>query len=211
MTQWTRSRGPRTNNYPADCLVEDCLIYRTGRVEKQTAPVEIDLSARITVRHCSIYEVPRAGINIGDGCWGGHVIEFCDVFDTVRETGDHGSFNSWGRDRFWLPDIKQVNVAPWRAHPQLPALDCVEPITIRNSRWRCDHGWDIDLDDGSSYYLIYNNLCLNGGIKNREGLRTSGGEQRHREQLVSPARVVCQQRRRLPEEHHLYGLSAGAG
>src|SRR5581483_8374911 len=40
---------------------------------------------------------------------------------------------------------------------------------IASSRWRCDHGWDIDLDDGSSNYHIYNNLCLNGGIKNREG------------------------------------------
>ena len=163
-----KGRGPKTNNYPADCLVDDCLIYRTGRVEKQTAPVQISLSARITVRHCSIYEVPRAGINIGDGCWGGHVIEFCDVFDTVRETGDHGSFNSWGRDRFWLPDIKEVD-ALVAAHPELATLDCVEPIVIRNSRWRCDHGWDIDLDDGSSFYAIYNNLCLNGGIKNREG------------------------------------------
>ena len=47
--------------------------------------------------------MPRAGINVGDGCWGGHVIEFCDIFDTVTETGDHGSFNSWGRDRFWGP------------------------------------------------------------------------------------------------------------
>lgn len=37
------------------------------------------------------------------------------------------------------------------------------------NRWRCDHGWDIDLDDGSSNYEIYNNLCLNGGLKNREG------------------------------------------
>jgi len=27
----------------------------------------------------------------------------------------------------------------------------------------------IDLDDGSSNYRIYNNLCLRGGIKNREG------------------------------------------
>jgi hypothetical protein len=35
---------------------------------------------------------------------------------------------------------------------------------------RCDHGWDIDLDDGSSNYQIYNNLCLNGGIKLREGV-----------------------------------------
>jgi hypothetical protein len=40
---------------------------------------------------------------------------------------------------------------------------------LRNNRWRCDHGWDIDLDDGSSYYFISNNLCLHGGIKNREG------------------------------------------
>jgi hypothetical protein len=49
-------------------------------------------------------------------------------------------------------------------------LDVVKPITIRNNRMRCDHGWDIDLDDGSSNYHIYNNLCLNGGIKLREGV-----------------------------------------
>jgi hypothetical protein len=52
--------------------------------------------------------------------------------------------------------------------PSLALLD-TEKSVIRNSRWRCDHGWDIDLDDGSSYYHIYNNLCLNGGIKLREG------------------------------------------
>ena len=34
---------------------------------------------------------------------------------------------------------------------------------------RCDHGWDIDLDDGSTNYHIYNNVCLNGGLKLREG------------------------------------------
>jgi hypothetical protein len=45
----------------------------------------------------------------------------------------------------------------------------VQPIIIRNNRWRCDHGWDIDLDDGSANYHIYNNLTLNGGIKLREG------------------------------------------
>jgi len=162
--------GPKTNNYPADCLVEDCLICRSGHFEKQTAPVEIDMAARITVRHCSLYDVPRAGINIGDGCWGGHVIEYCDVFDTVKETGDHGSFNSWGRDRYWeLQGVDLEKDDDWSAHKDLPFLDVVEPITIRNSRWRCDHGWDIDLDDGASNYHIYNNLCLNGGIKNREG------------------------------------------
>ena len=58
-----------------DQLFVNCLIYLSGRVEKQTAPVQIQLSWDITVRHCSLYDVPRAGINIGDGCWGGHVIE----------------------------------------------------------------------------------------------------------------------------------------
>jgi hypothetical protein len=165
-----RTPGPNTENYPADCLVDDCLIHETGRVEKQTAGIEIDLAARITVRHCSIYDLPRAGINIGDGCWGGHVIEFCDVFDTVKETGDHGSFNSWGRDRFWRPNIGEVNA--WvRQAPELPLLDVVQPIVLANNRWRCDHGWDIDLDDGSSNYVIRNNLCLRGGLKNREGFR----------------------------------------
>ena len=165
-----KTPGPKTKNFPANCLVDDCLIYRSGRFEKQTAPVQIMLAQDITVRHCSIYDVPRAGINIGGGRWGGHVIEFCDVFDTVKETGDHGSFNSWGRDRFWhLTDLDLDDDATWAAHEDLPLLDAVKTVTLRYNRWRCDHGWDIDLDDGSSNYHIIGNLCLNGGIKNREG------------------------------------------
>jgi membrane-associated protease RseP (regulator of RpoE activity) len=165
-----RTPGPKTANYPADCLVDDCLIYLSGRVEKQTAPVQIELAQGITVRHCSLYDVPRAGINIGDGCWGGHVIEFCDIFDTVKETGDHGSFNSWGRDRFWgLGGLDLNNDQAWEANKDVVLLDAVKTTILRNNRWRCDHGWDIDLDDGSSNYEIRDNLCLNGGLKNREG------------------------------------------
>jgi hypothetical protein len=163
-----RTPGPRSRNFPQDCIVEDCLITRTGRVEKQTAPVQISMSHRITVRDCSIYDVPRAGINLSEGTFGGHLIEGCDVFNTVLETGDHGSFNSWGRDRYWTPDIKQT-VPQVRADSTLPFLDMLDSNTIRFNRWRCDHGWDIDLDDGSSWYRIYNNLLLNGGLKMREG------------------------------------------
>jgi hypothetical protein len=160
--------GPRTSNYPAQCRVHDNLITRTGRVEKQTAGVNISMSSAITVSHNSIYDVPRAGINICDGAWGGHVIEHNDVFDTVKETGDHGSFNSWGRDRYWHRD--RALSAEWvKQYPDMPRWDAVKTTIIRSNRWRCDHGWDIDLDDGSSNYRIYNNLCLNGGIKLREG------------------------------------------
>ena len=55
------------------------------------------------------------------------------------------------------------------ANPRLAKVDAVE-TTVKNNRMRCDRGWDIDLDDGSSNYLIAENLCLGGGLKLREGL-----------------------------------------
>ncbi len=161
-------KGPRSNNYPSDCLVEDCLITLTGRDEKQTAGVHMSVSANIRINHCSIYDMPRAGININEGTFGGHVIENSDIFNTVLETGDHGSFNSWGRDRYWTGDGKEV-VKALENRPNLYLLDVLAPNIIRNNRWRCDHGWDIDLDDGSSHYRIYNNVLLNRGLKLREG------------------------------------------
>lgn len=165
-----RTPGPKGYDFPQECTVEDCLITRTGRHEKQTAPVQISMSYRITVNHCSIYDVPRAGINISEGTFGGHVIEYCDVFNTVLETGDHGSFNSWGRDRYWTPNVNTVS-AEVEKDTLLPYLDMIDINVIRNSRWRCDHGWDIDLDDGSSFYHIYNNVLLNRGLKLREGYK----------------------------------------
>ena len=163
-----KSPGPKNEKYPRQCSASDNLIYSIGKVEKQSTGVHIEMSSEILVSHNSIYDVPRAGINIGSGAWGGHIFEYNDVFDTVQETGDHGSFNSWGRDRFWHPKRKIMDEMT-SAHPELIALDAQKTVTIRNNRFRCDHGWDIDLDDGSSNYHIYNNLCLNGGIKLREG------------------------------------------
>ena len=160
--------GPKNELYPRECLVENNLIHRIGRVEKQTAGVQISMAMDITVSHNSIYDVPRAGINIGDGTWGGHVLEFNDVFNTVLQTSDHGSFNSWGRDRFWHPKRGEMNKLTTDI-PDMYKWDAVKTTIIRNNRFRCDHGWDIDLDDGSSNYHIYNNLLLNSGLKLREG------------------------------------------
>lgn len=160
--------GPKNELYPRECIVKDNLIHRIGRIEKQTAGVQISMAMDITVSHNSIYDVPRAGINIGDGTWGGHILEYNDVFNTVLETSDHGSFNSWGRDRFWHPKRNVMNKITTE-NPEMPKWDAIKTTVIRNNRFRCDHGWDIDLDDGSSNYHIYNNLMLNSGLKLREG------------------------------------------
>jgi hypothetical protein len=164
-----RTPGPKTNNYPAECKVYDNLMFNLGFVEKQSAGVELSMCQDITVSHNTIYDVPRAGINVSEGTWGGHIIEYNDVFNTVKESGDHGSFNSWGRDRYWHPNKTTLD-SIIEHNFDFALLDVVKPIIIRNNRMRCDHGWDIDLDDGSSNYRIYNNLCLNGGIKLREGV-----------------------------------------
>lgn len=166
--QMDKGTGPLTPDYPSDCLVDDNLIHSIGETEKQGAGIQLSMSARITIRNNSIYDLPRAGINVSEGTWGGHLIEGNDVFDTVLETGDHGSFNSWGRDRYWHPDRNVMDEFA-KEHPQMVFRDATETTVIRNNRWRCDHGWDIDLDDGSSNYHIYNNLCLHGGLKLREG------------------------------------------
>ncbi|MBR5519104.1 MAG: right-handed parallel beta-helix repeat-containing protein, partial [Clostridia bacterium] len=156
--------GPKSNNYPKNSMVEDCLIEYVGTVEKQATGIQISMSYGITMRNCTVCHTSRSGINISEGTFGGHRIEGCDVFDTVRETGDHGSFNSWGRDRYWhVPDLDDHDA--WK----YARLDTLGPTVITRSRFRCDRGWDIDLDDGSTDYVITENLCLNGGIKLREG------------------------------------------
>jgi hypothetical protein len=162
--------GPKTDQYPSHSLVDNNLIHDIGLIEKQVAGVQLSMTSEITVSHNSIYRVPRAGINVSEGTWGGHVIEYNDVFDTVLETGDHGAFNSWGRDRFWHPDRAEMDRLT-KAHSDMFLLDAVKPTILRNNRFQCDHGWDIDLDDGSSNYEIYNNLMLSGGLKLREGFK----------------------------------------
>jgi hypothetical protein len=162
--------GPQTPDYPANCRVHGNLMHNFGFVGKQVAGVMISMADSITVSHNTIYECPRAAICINDGCWGGHVIEYNDVFNTVRETGDHGPFNSWGRDRFWKTATHSGrDIEP---HQRARAmLDNWKTTHIRNNRFAHPggHSWGIDLDDGASNYYLYNNLCLGMGIKFREG------------------------------------------
>jgi len=156
--------GPMASDYPANCLIHNNLIHDIGIIGKQTAGVFISVAEEITVSHNTIYNIPRAGICINDGCWGGHIIEHNDLFSTVRETGDHGPFNSWGRDRHW--GIEEDDL-----RKRLSKLDNHKTTIIRNNRFRHhgSHSWGVDLDDGSSNYHIYNNLCLGMSIKLREG------------------------------------------
>ena len=158
--------GDASCDIPSDCLIENNTIHGIGLCGKQTAGVFLSLSNRITIRANHIFNTPRAAICINDGFHGGHLIEGNDIHDTVLETGDHGPFNSWGREPFWC-DAQSHGPA---SHPAGDVLrDARETTIIRHNRFRDHAGWGIDLDDGSSNYHVYNNLCIGISVKLREG------------------------------------------
>jgi len=155
-------------NFLYECKAINNLIHDCGVFGKQIAGVYISRAKRITVSHNLIYNMPRAGICIGDGTWGGHVIEYNYIQNTCRETGDHGPFNAWGRDRYWCLYFSHADHSI--PHPAGDVfIDAQETVVIRHNYFRENSGWGIDLDDGASNYHIYNNLCVGCGIKLREG------------------------------------------
>jgi len=162
--------GPNTPDYPKQCRISNNLMDRFGIIGKQVAGVMISMAEEITVSHNTIYQCPRAAICINDGCWGGHLIEYNDAFNTVRESGDHGPFNSWGRDRWWKTSYNGGRDLETFAKAR-SKLDNYKVTQIRYNRFSHPggHSWGIDLDDGSSNYHVYSNLCLGMGIKLREG------------------------------------------
>ena len=177
--------GPKTEDYPRDVLIEGNVMRNNGRYEKQTSSVNIAMALDITVRGNSLSDSPRACLNFSDNTWGGHLIQDNDIFDCVRETGDNGSINSWGRSRFWKTGAANDAFAsladgvtfmgntggPLTAEQAraMMKLDVVKPITIDHNRFWHGGDWAIDLDDGSSNFVMTNNVLLKGGVKLRDG------------------------------------------
>ena len=79
---------------PAGTRIVGNRFSNLGIEVKQAGGLYSALSANHTVQGNLFYNMPRAGININDGAHGGHQINSNLFFNLVRETGDHGAFNS---------------------------------------------------------------------------------------------------------------------
>lgn len=159
-----------TGEYPEACVVSNNHIHDIGVYGKQVAGVFMSLAQKNIISHNHIHDVPRAAICLHDGFWGGHVIEFNDIHDTVTETSDHGPFNSWGRERFWCVNQSHGTADHPAGTKKEIFADAKYTTVIRHNRFKDHEGWGIDLDDGSSNYHVYGNLCLGISIKLREGV-----------------------------------------
>jgi len=68
--------------------------HETGIFVKQTSCYSHQLSSNATVLDNVCYNSPRAEINVNDGFGGGNILKGNVLFNGVRETGDHGPYNS---------------------------------------------------------------------------------------------------------------------
>ncbi|MHC4720704.1 MAG: peptide-binding protein, partial [Planctomycetota bacterium] len=153
-------------DFPYECKSTNNLIHDIGVFGKQVAGAYISRAKRITVAHNLIYDTPRAGICIGGGTWGGHIIEYNHFRNTCRESGDHGPFNAWGRDKYWCLTQSHMPYTIGRSHDAgRVKIDAMETVYIRNNFVQEQRGWGIDMDDGASNYEIYNNICIGVSMK----------------------------------------------
>jgi hypothetical protein len=145
---------------PANTLIQSNLIHETGIYIKQSSPVLIAVSRSVSVIGNLMFNMPRAAINVNDGFYGNHTLSWNVLFNTVRETSDHGPINTWDRQPF-LSDAVQ---------PGLPSLWQHESYIHHNTLFNNYNSfYPIDHDDGSCFYEDSYNFQVYGGKKNYLG------------------------------------------
>ncbi|UJR11197.1 hypothetical protein I4U23_015378 [Adineta vaga] len=142
---------------PANTLIQSNLIHETGIYVKQSSPILIAVSRSVSIIGNLMFNIPRAAININDGFYGNHTLSWNVMFNTVRETSDHGPINTWDRQPF-LSDASQSGIPSLWQH-----YSYIHHNTIFNNY---NALWPIDHDDGSCFYEDSYNFHVYGGKKN---------------------------------------------
>ena len=147
-------------NQPRGTKITGNLVNEIGIFGKQTCAYIQSLACQTELIGNVFFNGPRAGINFNDGFGGGNLFENNLIFNMVRETGDHGQFNSWDRQPY-LTRVKDGKT---------PSLDPAVNVITRNFLINNYHStWPIDHDDGSCYYNDTFNYLVYGGYKNFKG------------------------------------------
>jgi len=158
ITSWgyTRHNDGMGGDYPRYNSITSNLCHEIGHIQKQSSFYFQALTAQATIADNIVYNIPRAAINFNDGFGGGAQVRHNLLFNTCRESGDHGAFNSWDR----LPYITDVATGK---PSTVPALNNVHNNFIV-ANYAADGGC-LDNDDGSAYYSMHHNFCVYGGHK----------------------------------------------
>eukprot|EP00937_MAST-01D_sp_MAST-1D-sp2_P007160 g7160.t1 len=144
---------------PRGTQVAGNLMREVGVWGKQGAGLFQALAMETNVSGNVIFNGPRAGVLFNDGMGGGNTVAGNALFNLVRETTDHGPFNSWDR----VPYVTRAADGRARVGPALSNI--TRNLVMCN--YQCT--WPIDHDDGSNGYNDTFNVLLYGGAKNFKG------------------------------------------
>ena len=136
-------------------------VHELGIFEKQSSFYFQAKSCLNNIKGNIFFNGPRAGINFNDGFGGGSNVTENLVFNTCRESGDHGPFNSWDR-QVYVTKVKTGS----------PSVDKQwDYIFLNFMIANYDSILAIDNDDGSAYYQTHNNVFMysRAGMKNDFG------------------------------------------
>ena len=158
-------------SYPAYNTIERNHMHEIGVFGKQTSGYFKGIARANVVKENVIYNGPRAGVNFNDGFAGEEVLEGNLIFNMVRETSDHGSFNSWDRQPWLYSKTDQ----PGGELALSPGTHQLRGNFIFNTNFlgHSNGLYCIDHDDGSSQYNDTGNVLVYGGVKYRDGVNRS--------------------------------------
>ena len=139
-------------DFPLRTTIEGNLFREIGIWEKQSSAVFQAKAARTTIRRNVAFNLARAAINFNDGFGGGDLVSENVLFNTCRESSDHGPINSWDRQPFL------TTVRTGAPSTQMEWRTVTQNLVVANY----GGSKEVDNDDGSLFYHNTRNVMLFG-------------------------------------------------
>jgi len=152
--------------YPNHLTISNNHMHDNGIYGKQSSCYFQSLTANTTLSDNVCYNGPRAGFNWNDDFGGNNTIKGNLIFNMVRETGDHGPYNSWDRQPYWTVNGVDDGFDDSHGRSYVKAMDIIIGNFIINGY---NSVWTIDHDDGSQFMTDHGNFMIWGGCKNYRG------------------------------------------
>ena len=135
--------------------------HELGIWEKQSSFYFQAKSCQNLIMGNIFFNGPRAGINFNDGFGGGSNLTENILFNTCRESGDHGPFNSWDR-QVYVTKVRDGTPQPDKDFDYISSNFVIANYNSQEA---------IDNDDGSNYYKTSGNFFAysGNGMKNDFG------------------------------------------
>jgi len=147
-----RGHDSTLGDFPWNTTIERNLFREIGIWEKQSSAIFQAKAAASTIRRNLIFNLGRAGINLNDGHGGGDQIYENVLFNTCRESSDHGPINSWDRQPFL------TTVRSGEPSMQMAWRDVRQNLIVANY----GGSKEVDNDDGSLFWRVHSNVMFFG-------------------------------------------------